>query len=987
MNRGQLRDRANIFDLQPLEVRRFFTTAALSNGTLTVTGTNSAETITINRNSSARITVTGVTATFAAGSVARIVVNAQGGSDTITITGAVGSNVPSTINAGEGNDLIATGLGDDVIFGQGGFDTVNYSARTAKVTVSLDGAQNDGETQNGETDNVNTEEVLGGSGNDVFTGNDSANYFTGGAGNDQIAAGGGSDELVGNTGNDALFGEGGDDALYAKNNDVDTVNGGTGPTAPDADLAEIDGVDVSSGAAAASFARRAAIALQAAGVDPAVLDTTYGGNGTGLNSSPDFSWDEVTAATVDSQGRVIVVGHDFRSNGFGYDSEDMVAVRFNADGTLDEGFGYGGEVVVDFTPGPGYSADDDQAFGVTTDPDDNIIIVGSSMAFSENNFDDDVALVRLNEADGSLDGGAGLLRRYDDVFVDSFDDTAVDAVVQDDGQIVIVANSIGEGSAIAVMRVDGTTGDLDDSFDGDGVSLLNFGFSRVSSVALQTLPADAGSQRIIVGGFDLDDVLAENFLVVRLTSAGAIDGTFAGDVGYVSVDINDGSTDILNDLAVTSDNEIVAVGQSYFPIGLTFALEPFPNFSSRGAVLHVSADGTSTDVDTTSETDISFNAVAVGDDDSIYIAGTDGSDFVLARYLLPATQDPNFNSGELVFTDFTPGDVNEWTDYAVGLGVLPDGKVVVGGSSSFLDSQTQSTVTLASVARYGSDSFEVEEFLDYDDVQNDPGTGKRSATATFYLKSTHLDDQGRAIIDLTDGNDTLNFLRITAGNGDQQILVEYNGLYLPFDLTTTSITINCKNGNDTINGTDLVTIPLIINGGGGIDNIRGGGRNDIIRGGDGLDILAGGAGNDVILGEQGIAAIAGLVDLLSGDAGNDILIGGIGPDALNGGTGEDILIGGTTAFDNNNEALASLSAEWGDTSKTNAQRVANLKGPSGGLNGSNFLIGGSTVFNDNVVDLYTGGSGRDWFFRRVAGNAAQRDTILDNSTGEELTIL
>ena len=79
MNRGQLRERASIFDLQPLEVRRFFTTANLSGGTLTITGTNSAETITVNKNTSNRITINGVTNTFAAGSVARMVINAQNG--------------------------------------------------------------------------------------------------------------------------------------------------------------------------------------------------------------------------------------------------------------------------------------------------------------------------------------------------------------------------------------------------------------------------------------------------------------------------------------------------------------------------------------------------------------------------------------------------------------------------------------------------------------------------------------------------------------------------------------------------------------------------------------------------------------------------------------------------------------------------------------------------------------------------------------------
>ena len=33
--------------------------------------------------------------------------------------------------------------------------------------------------------------------------------------------------------------------------------------------------------------------------------------------------------------------------------------------------------------------------------------------------------------------------------------------------------------------------------------------------------------------------------------------------------------------------------------------------------------------------------------------------------------------------------------------------------------------------------------------------GNRSAAATFYLKSTHLDDGGNAFVDLTNNNDLL----------------------------------------------------------------------------------------------------------------------------------------------------------------------------------------------------------------------------------------
>ena len=65
-----------IFELQPLEIRRFFTSAALSGGVLTITGTTSAETITVNKDSSGRISVTGVSTLFTGSSVTSIVINA-----------------------------------------------------------------------------------------------------------------------------------------------------------------------------------------------------------------------------------------------------------------------------------------------------------------------------------------------------------------------------------------------------------------------------------------------------------------------------------------------------------------------------------------------------------------------------------------------------------------------------------------------------------------------------------------------------------------------------------------------------------------------------------------------------------------------------------------------------------------------------------------------------------------------------------------------
>lgn len=121
----------------------------------------------------------------------------------------LGGNGDDTLAGGLGNDSLIGGNGldwfveggaangADVFNGGAGLDTVDYSGRVAPVAVTLDGASaNDGDIL-GEGDNVaaDVENVLGGSGNDVLTGNASNNLISGGLGDDVIAGGAGHDML------------------------------------------------------------------------------------------------------------------------------------------------------------------------------------------------------------------------------------------------------------------------------------------------------------------------------------------------------------------------------------------------------------------------------------------------------------------------------------------------------------------------------------------------------------------------------------------------------------------------------------------------------------------------------------------------------------------------------------------------------------------------------------------------------------------------
>ena len=107
------------------------------------------------------------------------------------------------VNAGPGDDELDGGPGADVLNGGDGVDVVSYSG-AAPLTVTLDGAADDGAA--GEGDNVggDVEDIIGADGDDKLLGNAAANTLDGGAGDDRITGGAGADMLVGGDGSDTI---------------------------------------------------------------------------------------------------------------------------------------------------------------------------------------------------------------------------------------------------------------------------------------------------------------------------------------------------------------------------------------------------------------------------------------------------------------------------------------------------------------------------------------------------------------------------------------------------------------------------------------------------------------------------------------------------------------------------------------------------------------------------------------------------------------
>jgi Ca2+-binding RTX toxin-like protein len=161
----------------------------------------------------------------------------NGGSEDDTLTGS--ATVNNQFTGGPGVDVMtggsasdtfspdATADGADTMTGGAGLDGVSYAVRTAAVDLSADGNANDGEPGEGDNVGADIEQMIGGPGNDKLAAGASPSTLVGSSGNDQLIGGPADDVLLGNAGLDSLDGGGGDDAVNG-NGEADDIHGGPG---------------------------------------------------------------------------------------------------------------------------------------------------------------------------------------------------------------------------------------------------------------------------------------------------------------------------------------------------------------------------------------------------------------------------------------------------------------------------------------------------------------------------------------------------------------------------------------------------------------------------------------------------------------------------------------------------------------------------------------------------------------------------------------
>ena len=377
------------------------------------------------------------------------------------------------------------------------------------------------------------------------------------------------------------------------------------------------------------------------------LDTSFDEDGVAAEA---FNWctsSRANSVAIQSDGKILAAGYVCLRNG---DPSYFAVARYNSDGSLDSTFEDDGERFIYVGRGNG------EVKSIALQSDGKIILAGRALSGVRRDGTYDFAITRLDTngyTDSSFNGGNV---KYTS-FAPNLNEGAWAVAVQSDDKIVAVgvSNDAGDGD-FAVVRYE-SNGSLDSSFDFDGQRIISGTFSgRARSVAIQS------DGKILLGGFQYNDVNDYDFGLIRLNSDGSLDLTF-GEDGVRNTDIGN-NTDVGYSLALQADGKIVVAGTTYNGSFYDFA------------VLRYTADGlldTTFSEDGIQITSFTFGnaaayAVAIQSDGSILVAGgatneASNTDFALVRF---ASFKTNAGAPWVGVQSITCPAPNPWVDEKLG---------------------------------------------------------------------------------------------------------------------------------------------------------------------------------------------------------------------------------------------------------------------------------------------------------------------------------
>jgi uncharacterized delta-60 repeat protein len=338
------------------------------------------------------------------------------------------------------------------------------------------------------------------------------------------------------------------------------------------------------------------------------LDNGFGAGGKVTTDFGTF-YDVGRSVVIQPDGKIVVAG----TAGIGTPAELAVA-RYNTDGTLDTSFSADGKVTTTF------GTDGDYGFAVAIQSNGKIVVAGTANITTDAEF----AVVRYN-MDGTLDNNFGVGGVVTTDFGSGYD-LGRTVTIQPDGKIAVAGDSqVGTEQDFAIARYN-TDGTLDSSFGVDGKATTDFGAGDavVLSITTQT------NGKIIVGGYT-DNGTDYDFAIARYNSDGSLDNSF-GVNGKVTTAFGMGD-DFAESVVLQPDGKIVASGASHNGTDLDFAIA---RYNSDGTLDNSFGVGGKATTDFGTGEDQGWS-VAIQPNGRIIVAGYAtigaGTDFAVARYI------------------------------------------------------------------------------------------------------------------------------------------------------------------------------------------------------------------------------------------------------------------------------------------------------------------------------------------------------------------
>ncbi len=407
---------------------------------------------------------------------------------------------------------------------------------------------------------------------------------------------------------------------------------------------------------------------------PGTPDSSFNLNGIGTFS---FEGSGAISLAIQVDGKIVIGGTYNPTNV----STSFALVRYNIDGSLDNGFGTEGKMYQHI----GYGTD--EGGYIALQKDGKILIAGDC-------YDPDThylaySLSRFN-SDGTLDktfNGMGTVFSLFTLEGDFFQGGSV--TVQNDQKIIQIGNIYSSGTNPTkggIVRYN-SNGIIDSSFGDKGKVIVDF----ASSLSwLRDITIQSDGKIVVCGatqGWNLNNINESFFAMARFNIDGTLDESF-GNNGKVITCFLPGcisgkyfETGGAGALTIQPDKKIILIGNVWISSDTANSFLRFARYNSNGSL--DSTFGNNGKVETIQPLGgANIYSTCLQQDGKIIIAGEWGGgnpyDFFLTRYNINGSLDSSFGTNGYVIKKIDSTDNNSFLSVAM----QSDGKIVAAGSSN-----------------------------------------------------------------------------------------------------------------------------------------------------------------------------------------------------------------------------------------------------------------------------------------------------------------